>query len=255
MRVMFPFLAVCFLSACGPPPAPFDTSGYGIIGGEAVKPRSEVAKHVVFIKLATERGEGNCTGVMTGANSILTAAHCTLGLKAAEIIFAADLTHSNDAFERLVDQFFVTTGYRPLLEKLAASPKPNSIKNWGDLAIFTFSGEAPKGYLPVPLGDGELHNGETVIIAGYGLTNAKAIQDPTVLRKAEVQVKKANYSQTEFVVTEGACYGDSGGPAFVRRGGQLHLAGITSRGLKGNCKGGAIYTQVAPFAEWIEKPN
>jgi len=49
------------------------------------------------------------------------------------------------------------------------------------------------------------------------------------------------------------CYGDSGGPAFIEKGDELILAGVTSRGILAECGPGGIYVRPDAYRAEIEK--
>jgi secreted trypsin-like serine protease len=145
------------------------------------------------------------------------------------------------------------------IQRAGATPNrdPNRIKNWGDLAVIGFSGSLPAGYSPVAIaGEDQLVDGETVLLAGYGETDGREAIASSHLKAVAVRVQKARYAKSEFTVDQtdgkGACHGDSGGPAFVARGNELHLVGITSRGFDDVCGKASVYTRVSSFLAWIQ---
>lgn len=115
-----------------------------------------------------------------------------------------------------------------------------------DISIIRLEKPAPEGYQPVEIYKNSLHKGEELFLAGFGQTESGSQGE---LLFVDVQV--ADTTNSEIVVSNGACYGDSGGPAYIREDGRLMLVGATSRGAAG-CKGEAVYTNVLFFEAWLE---
>lgn len=96
--------------------------------------------------------------------------------------------------------------------------------------------------------------GDAVAIVGFG---GNPPSDPASIgirrRRVGVRVDSVGTTsgglttETEFVIDEGACPGDSGGPAFDASGA---VVGVMSRGNQVTCQG-MIYEQVAPHAAWL----
>ena len=126
-----------------------------------------------------------------------------------------------------------------------------------DIALVTLSEDAPAGYVPMPMltGADALVIGEPLILAGFGLTDVEGA-GPGQLRQVTTTLVGVwpAVGEIEYGDTPGksACSGDSGGPAFVVRGGAIKLVGVTSRGLVG-CGGGGVYTDVRSHQKWLEQ--
>ncbi len=130
-----------------------------------------------------------------------------------------------------------------------------------DIAVVQVGGGFPAGYSPATVFTdlSSLKKGENVILAGYGITNAKTKAGAGVLRKTEVTIADPNLGNTEIVFDQtnghGACHGDSGGPAFINQGGKLLLLGLTNRSYPDSapddCEHQAVYTKIAAYSDFI----
>lgn len=246
------------LAACGPQSQTYsealdaDTS-VGIIGGVAVQPNDAVAKSTVGI--ATGMHGVFCSGVLVAKNLVFTAGHCT-GVTARphqlQIVFGTDLKGRTEKRKVLGGKV------HPNWPKLT----PEQEKNWGDIAVLKFEGEAPAGFVPASIlsSNAKLKNGMDIVLAGYGLTKMNPDIDPEKLMKVGVKLSDAKYSETEVLFKQhqgkGACHGDSGGPAFATINGKMVLVGITSRSatLAGGstCLEGSIYSSVPGHISFLK---
>jgi secreted trypsin-like serine protease len=74
-----------------------------------------------------------------------------------------------------------------------------------------------------------------------------------------VRVVDSRPGKTEMIMDQthgsGACHGDSGGPAFVKSGRTISLAGLTNRGYPDrapdDCAHQVVYTKVPSYQRWI----
>lgn len=242
-------LIACAFSGCG---SPQESSDLKIVGGIRVTAADVITKSTVA--LVQPDGRQFCTGSLIDARHVLTASHCLADYTDSKLYIAFGLVAQNGAYARarlrvassyVVHEQFDTSA----LDQDVASRPPN------DIALITLSQAAPAAYGPVGmLGQNDaLSMGETLTLAGFGLTNA-FFGTSGVLRKVESKLHAVSTiaKEIEFGDSPGrsACMGDSGGPAFVKRNDNLYLVGVTSRG-SGSCNANGIYTDVRAFRNWI----
>ena len=218
-----------------------------IIGGSEVDQSDPVAASTV----ALYDGKALCSGSLIAENLVVTAAHCIPSdAKTLKVFFKLDISGAGKS-ARVVDAV-VDPHYKG---EEATGPDEN------DIALLRFSGKLPAAYSPATLlpASESLSNGETVTLAGYGITEAQTTQGAGVLRKVNVTIAQANYGKTEVVLDQtdgkGACHGDSGGPAFVKMGKNLFLFGVTNRGYPTNapddCAHEVVYTNILSQMDFL----
>lgn len=228
------------------------TSDQKIVGGTEVESSDIVTRSTVA--LVNSRGQSFCTGTLITRMHVLTAAHCLVnyGTRRLYVAFGPKATRGNFAIERLrVANFFKThEEFSPeAMQSLFNREAP------ADIALVQLSEDAPSAFQPVRLlrATDRLERGETLLLAGFGITGSEE-RDSGTLRKVTVTLRSVLSSKKELIYgnTPGrsACRGDSGGPAFVNRGGQLGLVGVTSRGPR-SCSTNGIYTDARQYRPWI----
>lgn len=230
-----------------------------------------------------------CSGALLGPRVVLSAAHCfpkstavtlpdpqrvvrgELTDLTAEAYFKKD-SRSDRPWGVTAERIIVHEGFR---EDWVSSVDDawNPSRPIFDIALLSLSEPAPVDKAGVALltkNDRPLAEGESLILAGYGrdLTDGQ-ISIPR-LRRVEVPYREPLRNETEWFVgrgdltnagrvgqPQGACMGDSGGPAFVVREGQVKLGGIIIRGPSsdnGGCEASVtIVTAVPEFGDWIEE--
>jgi len=253
------------LTACSPsavtPSQAIKSSDLGdsesIIGGTVVSGADSIAQSTVLL-FDTQKGS-ICTGNVITQNLILTAAHCTqLHPEKIVAIFSTIMPQSMDDLKKMNWRRIVggkTSEAWPLLDE-------SKEKDWGDIAILKFDGALPAGYKAARLlsKKSSLRNGQSVTLAGFGITDGIEQTETEALRKVNVKIADVNFSSTELLMDQrsgrGACHGDSGGPALIKVGSSDVLIGVTSRGEKDpgdTCLQFSIYTSVAAHLDWIKK--
>lgn len=230
-----------------------------IIGGQTVSSNDWIAHSVVALVAANSQGQALCTASIVAPDLAITAAHCISDqgsnpVKSAvgttyTLIFSANIKQANQSNLRSVDKAEIPSEWQP---------SSNSDSNTSDVALVHFTGGLPEGYevsdlLPF---DATLTSGESVELAGYGISNATADTGAGLLRKTNVTITNPNFSSSEVELDQshggGACHGDSGGPAYVIINAHPYLFGITSRG-GGNCDETVIYTKISAYADWFKE--
>jgi secreted trypsin-like serine protease len=186
-----------------------------------------------------------CTGTLVDQDLVVTAGHCLKRKpKSLTILFGLNM----DEKETVARD---TAAYE-------VHPKYN--ENEGkdgnnDIALIQFSGGIPPGFSPAGIvpADQVIHPGDDFLIAGFGHTSTSSSGKTGVLHRTTLEVEKPDYSKTEYSFTQktsGACFGDSGGPAYREVGGAWLLAGVTSRGSQ-NCVGFLVYIRVEKHGDWL----
>ncbi|MDG0816824.1 S1 family peptidase [Bdellovibrio svalbardensis] len=274
-RVLGVFLGVVLGTGCAPQSHQMIGTGNSsaIIGGTAVGEQDPInisTVQLLHVDLAKDqqghtiiKGLETCTGTILSQDIILTAGHCS-SKNPRELI----LLFSNQVPD--FKAFFQTISQNKLVRRVVAGVTApnwqhlsgNSDENWGDLSLLRFTGGLPEGYVPATLlpANAVLAAKMPVTLAGFGETDGVKQTYATELLKVTVQIADPNFTQTEMQIDntngEGACHGDSGGPAYVSSKGQNYLAGVTSRAdIKSDpqavCVGKTIYTKVQPYLSWI----
>ncbi|MBC7693500.1 MAG: trypsin-like serine protease [Methylotenera sp.] len=252
---LFPFGVFCAASAwCGtlsafsaPPVIPPVVAP--VIGGSEVVASDPVAQTTVLLKTGPHPND-LCSATLISESFAITAAHCLAGaVDGLQIIFGTNLA--------------TPASVKRISPVVAALAHPNyhsqAAQDRLDVGIVKFTGGLPAGYHAVRLVQAAavFRSGQTVWIAGYGTNDPASALGFGVLRKTSVKIQTPRFGSTEITLDEskghGACYGDSGGPAFVKNSGELEIFAMTSRGAPGepDCKTWAIYTLIRPHLEFF----
>lgn len=231
-----------------------------IIGGRTATRKDEVTFTTVSL-IDTEQGS-LCTASILSETIAVTAAHCVEGrVEAMKLSFGINVSKNRfrQVQEVAVPELWQRKNHHGYDESVR-DVNLDAEHDTGDIALVKFSGGLPPGYRPAAvMGNHKLVDGETVTLAGYGITNGSRDTGAGRLRLVDTQIKNANFSRSEVSIDQshgkGACHGDSGGPAFITSpNGGYQLWGITSRGQGGppdDCNGFAIYTKIKSYSKWI----
>jgi hypothetical protein len=182
-----------------------------------------------------------CTSTLVHPRVIVTADHCVAGGGPTEISFG----ETSNASGRIR-----TVGVAQCFGAAAAGLE-------GDFGFCILSEEVDMPTVPVLMGcETEiLTRGQPAVLVGFG---QRAWWDFRVGRKFKVDVSILDTDGPDVSVgggRRGACYGDSGGPAYVQLAdGTWRVFGATSRG-SFFCTGATIYTLIHPFVPWLEQTS
>jgi len=203
-----------------------------------------------------------CTGSFIKKDAFLTAAHCLdYGALSNKFI----LCGYDQVFEEPCKECVYPLAAGKVHPEYHYHKYNEPGENWYDLALLLLEEEIPD-VEPIPIL--KLHEFETalrignmVTIAGYGAygeyDNVKgsgklyAADVPITGRPNEDEIMLGG----EELSQGDACYGDSGGPAYVYAHGRVQLTGVTSRSPPGSvykCGEGTIYTLPGRYVDWIE---
>jgi secreted trypsin-like serine protease len=221
-----------------------------IIGGQVVGANDFISHSVVALVSTSATSQALCTASIVANDLAITAAHCAKDQARApqaqmDLIFNNNIRAANPVV-RVVDRVEIPTEWNPASDGNDTS----------DVALLHFGGGLPAGYVVSDLlpFNQVLTVGESVVLAGYGITDANADTGEGILRKTLVSIANPNYSPSEVELDQshggGACHGDSGGPAYVMIQNHPYLFGITSRG-GGACDEDVIYTEISAYADWF----
>ena len=225
-----------------------------ILGGQEVKSSDPVQASTVGVYSPAPGGQGGalCTGTLISKDIALTAAHCVQpGGPKPVLIFGRDL-HAPGAQHREGTAVAVDPKWRT---------HQGRGMDQGDVALVKFGGGMPAGYHQVSTvqSASAIKNGGVVQLAGYGISNARTHTGAGKLRETSVRIVDSRPGKSEMILDQthgrGACHGDSGGPAFVRQGAGIALAGLTNRGYPDHapddCAHQVVYTKVPSYKRWI----
>jgi len=247
---------VATLGACAPEErwvnGQLVTTGRSIINGA---PDTDPAHMAVVALTPGPNWSSFCTGTLITPTVVVTAGHCLEGRGAGsfQIFFGNDVQGSGD--------------YRQVSE-LLIHPDYNGQQVESDIALVRLSSAAPAGISPIPplpAGSGltAADEGSTVTFSGFGVTenntSGEKLTVTSTIGKVCPGPSGCSYSGAWVVARAmgypnspgGPCSGDSGGPAFVSRGGVEYLVGVTSYG-DPNCSQYGVSTMVHSYESWIQ---
>jgi endonuclease G len=223
-----------------------------VVGGSQVSPGQWPDAAGVFFA-----GELGCTGTLIAPNVVLTAGHC----------ITADID------KVLLDSIDANAGGEsiPVVQTIA-------YPNWEatyDLGLLILANESTVKPRTIAQGcalDRFYSEGAAVELVGYGATDTQGMQYTTKLLGGSATITdsacspgggtgcNAQVSPGGELIAGGngvdSCFGDSGGPIYLRTEVGDYLIGATSRGLDNAttpCGGGGIYTRPDAVIAWIEE--
>lgn len=210
-----------------------------INGGTPVIEGELIARSTVAIG---NQDRFHCSASILSDQILLTAAHCIEGLLVDTVYFGLNANIPNET--RIATAVFGHPDFE----------RRSSREGLSDIALVRFEGGLPEGYTPATLlsSDYEIQIGDTAILAGFGRSNESGVG---ILRKIARPVlapvifeSEIQFEQSE---NEGACFGDSGGPAYVETSQGLMLTGVASRVGNANCGIYSIYTRPQDHLDFI----
>lgn len=201
----------------------------------------------------TRGGRPFCTGTYIHENWVLTATHCIIDHAVAQATVTVE-------FGR---------GVLPRNQQVRAIglpiPHPDyTDTNRNDIALIRLW-NAPdlSNFQPsrIPVAADGVAVGDDVILAGYGDVGFKVSNAGGRLLKTQVNIRKIDPVK-RFIHFESlksnnsSCHGDSGGPMFLEKDGELITIGVT-QGVDPDpsksflCSKFGIYTDVLSFKDWL----
>ncbi len=234
-RIFNLFVGTVFLVASCQPAPPSRTK---IVGGDVVTDLKDITMRST---VSLKANGALCTGTIIGPNQVITAAHCMHGTAGLTIGFGPSGSR--------------IPGIKVIGARAHPSWSDGNSDRTHDIGMVIFEGTLPENLGPVSISPlTGIADGVATILAGYGHTS-KAKNGAGTLRRVTAKIKRFIQEDKEFSMQEGlgvgACYGDSGGPAYIESAGSLTVIGATSRG--SNCDSGdGIYSDVRQYQGWFK---
>jgi MYXO-CTERM domain-containing protein len=269
----FSLTASALAIACsGDPEAGFGVERAAIVNGE---PSGDEDDEVVNILARTsDTTVQDCSAVLIAPNVVLTALHCVVYRQDPNATFSCNIDGTirpNEpnagSFGAPVDGADVQIFVGP--ERIDQEPDAIGERVFGsgatqicrgDLAAVVLDRELSQDFAPVRFGR-NVEPGEALIAIGYGQTGimgdgGRHRRDVTVVDVGDVGCVQGTgpTPPDTFVVTEGPCHGDSGGPALSAETGAV--TGVYSLTLAPSCTAfGAsnTYALVSPYEDVIRE--
>lgn len=227
-----------------------------VVGG--VDSRDAQGARAWTVRVETSRGE-LCSGAVIAPEIVLTAAHCLMGGGSISIV-------SLDSRFRARRQLVVAVLPHPsFVPGTTPRTQPGT-----DLALLRVAQPLPQDIEPLTLGGG-LWQGETLTMAGYGLSAENNKRTARRLRETQL-LNAGNYTTQNTVKVAvdveargespgaGACRGDSGGPVLRGPPRSRDLVGIVSWSsgplntrARLICGGFTAITPVSEHSSWISE--
>ncbi len=199
---------------------------------------------------------GMCTGTLVAPDVVLTAGHC-IATEPLVVVTHADSLEPGAPGEDIAVKWS------------RAYPNWQDRFDVGVVVLQRMARTKPRAIATACYANQRLGAGAPVTIVGYGLIAPDASDANTRLHQARIPVTdpfcehapgciQSAGPKGEFAAGgrgTDACYGDSGGPAYLESPDGFALAGVTSRALNVPglpCGNGGIYTRADKVVAWIQ---
>lgn len=206
-----------------------------IVNGKSAEATDDVsASTVALVRVEGDLVSSSCTGTLISSNIVVTAAHCLAFLN-------MPLSEDDEGSTKIYIGSKIPSDAKSLelleIADFKAHPKFPGFdadlmvleNRLFDVGVIRLKNKVSDQLRPMAIlaPEAELKDGQELVLAGFGVTDELGMPSKT-LQVTTVPLAKIIES---LLITDqtksGACAGDSGGPAYVRVGKDLVVAGAT----------------------------